>query len=488
MNATADDSSLEVVHVGEAAWPRWQQIGFRYLLCHALLYAFPMPVAAWFHTLAQGLSCLANRLELPLLREGVFTWPRTVASALGGDPQGGASGMIEQAWQAITTWLHGSGLTPIAVVHQPTGSGDTGHEWVKLGCIVVLAAAITLAWSLLAKASRGYPRLGRWLHLYARWYLAFVLLSYGLHKVYGGQFGELDPMRLTQEVGDKSGMGMVWLFMAASRPYELFGAFGEVAAGLLLLHRRTALLGCLVAIVVMANVCALNWLYDVPVKLFSTHLLAFAVFLLAPYAGRLWALLVTNRPSAPVDLAVVHRAWLAWLLAIFGWSWAVAHLVETHVTSTREVAAREARQPRPALSGVWDVERMVWDGVESPAGDAASWRQFGIDRGFAFARGAGGQPTWFRYAEDLAAGTVSLTPAAGGEPATLRCERGRKIVKEQTVDPPTMERYMERVDVERATLVLRGTLGNRQLELHLVQRSHPLQRGFRFVQELPFHR
>ena len=62
-----------------------------------------------------------------------------------------------------------------------------------------------------------------------------------------------------------------------------------------LLWRRTSLLGCFVCIPVMTNVAMLNWMFDVPVKLYSTHLLLFGIALLAPDLPRLCAFFLGNR-------------------------------------------------------------------------------------------------------------------------------------------------------------------------------------------------
>ena len=111
--------------------------------------------------------------------------------------------------------------------------------------------------------------------------------------------------------------------MGANTSYKYFSGAGELLGFLLLLHRRTALLGCFVAIGVMANVCALNWLCGVPVKLYSTHLLLIPVFLLAPFAPRLWALFVSNRFSESVEIRVARSRWLAWPLLALGVLWFV---------------------------------------------------------------------------------------------------------------------------------------------------------------------
>ena len=59
----------------------------------------------------------------------------------------------------------------------------------------------------------------------------------------------------------------------------------------------------MVCFVVLANVVALNYCYDVPVKLYSTNLLLMSVFLMAPDLRRLFTLLLLNRATEPRDLS-----------------------------------------------------------------------------------------------------------------------------------------------------------------------------------------
>jgi hypothetical protein len=431
-----------------AGWPLWQRLAFRYLLCYFVLYAFPGP--------------------LGMLLSKQFSW-------------------VDQGWEAVTTWCDKHGLAPYEVIHQQTGSGDTGHEVMRLIVIALASLLLTAVWSLLQRGPAGHPRLGRWLHLVVRFDLAFTLLSYGTSKLYGGQFGELSLGRLTQEIGDTWPMTMVGTFMQASKPYELFGGLGEVLGGLLLFHRRTALLGAFVAIGVMTNVCALNWLYGVPVKLYSLHLLLEAVFLLAPFRHNLWALFVRNRPTTPVDLAVVQAAWPARGLMVLGTVWVLGWLVLAHVGGMADKPWMKGRE-KSALYGLWVVDTMLLDGVEVPMTDATRWRYFAIDRGTnAWAHDATGQRRLFNFTWDPATGIAQVAErsATGKEPAPWTCEQGTKVTK---VDPSLLLRNEDRgrkVDGERRTLVLKGRFGDHQIELHTVEKRFRLQTGFRLRQELP---
>jgi hypothetical protein len=404
----------------------------------------------------------------------------------------------DSRWPRVTSWMHARGLAPYDVIHQPTGSGDTGHDFAKLLAMLALTPVLAAAWSLLHRRlgnGSAHPRLARWLHALVRWYLAVVLLGYGLHKFYGGQFGDLGPHRLLTRVGDLAPMTMVGTFMKASKAYELFGGGGEVLAGLLLFHRRTALLGALVATGVMTNVAALNWCCGVPVKLFSAHLLVFAMALLVPFVPGLWSMTTGGPPAPPVDLQLAQRRRPHLVLTILGWLGAVWWLVTSHF---------EGMAPRPWMAaygkgphhGAWQVERMLVDGTELAADDCHRWRWLAFERGtMAFVDEQGGvrhlleaKPDPKAADDDGLGATLVVTRGTGtdkSEEGSWRLQDGTKTVPMTRPMARTWQERAEPIPAERRTLTVRGTFAGRPIEVHAVEMVFPLQKGFLLRQELP---
>jgi hypothetical protein len=122
------------------------------------------------------------------------------------------------------------------------------------------------------------------------------MVGYGLVKVLKLQFPFPKVYRLYQPFGEASPMGLLWTFMGYSTAYNIFTGSLEVIGGMLLCFRRTRLLGALIVVAVMSNVVMLNFTYDVPVKLFSTHLLLIAILIILPDAKRLANFFLFNKP------------------------------------------------------------------------------------------------------------------------------------------------------------------------------------------------
>ncbi len=160
-----------------------------------------------------------------------------------------------------------------------TGSGDRSFDYVRLGLNVILALIIGVIWSISKRKRGSYTSLLYWFHVSLRIFLFGAMVLYGMVKVFKGQFGGPSLELLLQPVGEMSPMGLAWTFMGHSMAYNIFLGFAEVLGGVLLLNRKTLTLGSMIIIGVMTNVAIMNFTYDIPVKLFSIHLVLMALIL-----------------------------------------------------------------------------------------------------------------------------------------------------------------------------------------------------------------
>lgn len=285
----------------------------------------------------------------------------------------------QKLWQVIVPWV-GQAVFGIKITILPNGSGDTTWNYVQVFCFLVIAVAVVLVWTLLDRKRPHYDRLHVWLRVLVRFVLAFAMISYGLAKVFDGQFLLPSPSKLVDTYGESSPMGLLWTFMGSSMPYRAFTGIAEIVGGVLLTMRRTALLGALITIGVMANVVMLNFCYDVPVKLYSTHLLLMAVFLVLPQMSRLAQVFVLNRTAPPaklerlfsnptVDLtmAILRSVGVALFMVLGGFQIWMMALTQGYGSGA----------PKSPLHGVWETQSFTLDGKERPPllTDAQRWRR-----------------------------------------------------------------------------------------------------------------
>jgi hypothetical protein len=372
--------------------------------------------------------------------------------------------LMEVPWRALCPWVavHIFHLHGAVTQYHPTGSGDTTLDYVLVFCFATIAAFVTVVWSLLDRRRPNYRTLYAWLRLLVRFTLAFTVLWYGFAKVYPLQFRPPFLFQLTETYGEASPMGILWTFMGASTAYTRFCGLAEVLAGLLLLFRRTTAIGALVAAGAMLNIAALNFCYDVPVKLYSVHIMLMALFLLIPDAAAMTRFFLLHQPSRleGVWLPKFERRWLR-LAAIALQALVIASVLYNNIWGGyKSLMQRSTTYNELApLYGVWNADR-----------DAAGWRQLTAEfPGSLYIRNAAGDRVRFQTKYDEPKHTVTLTSAQPKQKGDF------------TYSKPDSQH-----------LILRGNLdGNPMVaEFHRFDATQFLltSRGFHWINEYPFNR
>jgi len=259
-----------------------------------------------------------------------------------------------------------------------TGSGDGIASYVRVLAALSLSVVLSLLWCALDRRRPNDRALSRWLAWGVRYYLAVMMLVYGFSKVLPVQFGTLGLSRLVQPYGDSSPMGLLWTFMAYSREYTFCAGLAEVLAGLMLLFLRTTTLGALLAMAVMSQVFLLNLCYDVPVKLFSLHLLLMGIGLAAGDLRRLADFFLRGRTTCAADRAPLFSSPRA--NRVFVALKAVAIVIG--LAGATWFGVQLDNIERPHLYGIHDVETFEWNGEPRPPllTDPIRWRSLVVDR------------------------------------------------------------------------------------------------------------
>ncbi len=427
--------------------PRWslaRRILFRFLCCYFVLYCLPEGGRINIFSIIPGANFLANKY----------------------------TGL----WHTLCPWvaIHLFHVDAKVSKYIRTGSGDTTLAYVQNFLFVAFAVAGALVWSILDRRRPNYRVLESWLRLLVRYTLAFTLFGYGFAKVFPLQFGPPGFMRLIEPYGDFSPMGALWWFMGASIPYIIFSGAAEVLGGLLLLTRRTATLGSLVAFAVLLNVAVLNYCYDVPVKLYSSNLVLMSVYLAAPEARRLARFFVLNRPTGAADLSLpaLPRRWMRVSAVVFQVVFVGATLGESIWGGWQAYKSEYVHPQRPPLYGLYDVERFTRNGQDVPplGSDASRWRKVAVqfDRSMSV-KMMDDSTRSFATEYDAAHNTVSLT---------IGKDKGKYPLSWSRPDPDHVQ--------------LEGKLQNDVVSVYLknIDTSKFLlfSRGFHWINELPFNR
>ena len=354
----------------------------------------------------------------------------------------------------------------------PTGSGDSTYAYVLLLVNGLLALTGMVVWTLTDSKRSSYNTLFYWFIVILRFYLAMMLLGYGFAKVYKTQFPEPSLIRLLQPLGDFSPMGLAWTYMGFSEAYNIYTGMLEVLGGLLLIWRKTTTLGALLTIGVMSHVVVMNFTYDIPVKLFSLHLLALALVLAATDRERISRIFFKNQSTArlveynPVKNKLYEKIKLGFKLTALGLFIGIS--AWQGYAREREYGDKRAKPP---LYGIWEVETMrVNDSLLPPLlTNEQRWRYLVIDyKGRCSIKHLNGQVKWLNFAIDKDQSKISLYD--------YNYKQEDNFTYSQNID----------------SLHMKGILGKDTLDLSLKLKNLDeillINRGFHWINEYPFNR
>lgn len=445
----------------------------------AVLDLVPLPPAEPAGTSAPGLARRAV-LRFAFCYWLLFCVPIITTQITGLDWSGK---LVSPLWNAMVVWVGRHLLAISAPI--PTaegGSGDRTADWIFLLCITALSLIATSVWMLFGRSRPSDARLRGLLAVLLRYTLAFVMLGYGVCKVFIGQFPEPSGTRLVQQYGDSSPMGLMWTFMGASPAYQCFSGVLETIGALLLLFRRTATLGALVLAAVLTNVVMMNLCYDVPVKINSSHYLAMCVFLLLPELRLLTNALILHRPTQPaLRPLVLPRRWMRTARRVVKYGLIAVLLV----LDVREFGVDRWTRSTTWYEGYWNVLSFTRDGQDVPPllTDATRWKRlrFQIAQTQRYVRWRGMDDSLgdlYTFSIDEHARAIAFTP----EPDRRDGEPTR----------PTAPFTMTYAHPDPDHLELEGKVGADDLRVRL-ERFDPTKmllrsRGFHWINEVPFNR
>jgi uncharacterized membrane protein YphA (DoxX/SURF4 family) len=362
----------------------------------------------------------------------------------------------------------------LPLIYTDSGSGDKTFDWVLAFFLLVFSLFATAVWSFADRRRENYIVLEKWFRVFIRFALASQLIGYGIVKVIPLQMPFPFLPKLVEPYGNFSPMGVLWSSIGATPAYETFAGSAELLGGILLIFPRTTMLGALVAMADMTQVFMLNMTYDVPVKLFSFHLLLMSLFLLAPDCARLLNFLVRDRAPEPATRPALFRSRRANRIAlavqiIFG-LWMVGTTLYGAMDGRREYGA--GRQ-KSALYGIWNIDMMSIDGQErSPLlNDYQRWRRaiFDFPQSVTFQRM---DDSFVYYGTTINTTDQTVTFTKGGD---------KNVKGKFTFQRPTSDQ-----------LVFEGQLDNHKMEMKLRLQDREkfllVNRGFHWVQEYPFNR
>lgn len=364
---------------------------------------------------------------------------------------------------------------PYSITVFTNGSGDTTYDYLVLLFCVFIAFLGSAVWSVVNRKPCNYDKLYYWLTAILRFYIGITMFSYGMVKIIKLQFPYPSLLQLIQPHGNSSPMNLAWTFMGFSQGYNYFTGFAELTCGILLLFRRTSLLGEVIALVVSANIMAINYCFDVPVKILSTMLVVMTLFLLFKDAGRFMNFFILNQAAQPANLRPKRfkRRWQNRLLITIKFiliGYVVLSVFEN--CFYRGKYAGDAA-PKPALYGIYETVSYIQNGdtLAPLTTDTTRWRRLVVPfRNFSRVYLMNDSTRNYAFEPDTFRKTITMYKYA---------DTTKKYKLTYTLQKPDM-------------LTIKGKLMGDSVNISLKrfdeQQFLLTRRGFHWVNEYPFNR
>jgi hypothetical protein len=153
---------------------------------------------------------------------------------------------------------------------------------------------------------------------------------------------------------------LYWSSMGTSHFYNVFLGSMELLASLFILIKRTRLVGLLMSLFIMINVVAVNFGFDISVKLFSLLLLFLTLYLLAPYIKSLYQFFFTQqavtKSSTFAEVPLIPNRFLSACLRSF----AIGIIfLEAFYPFLRSGNFNGDKASRPDMHGAYQVTRYI---------------------------------------------------------------------------------------------------------------------------------
>jgi len=184
----------------------------------------------------------------------------------------------------------------------PAVSSDSTTLYLLFVILFVISILFVSLFSRFGFWTKNSQRIEQAIQIVLVYYLSVVMLKYGFDKIFKAQFYLPEPNTLYTPLGMLDKDILYWSTMGTSRIYNILIGLMEVIPAVLILFRRTRILGLLLLTVVLINVVFVNFGFDISVKLYSLFLLLLCLLLLAPSFNTLTHFFILNQSSHLVPI------------------------------------------------------------------------------------------------------------------------------------------------------------------------------------------
>jgi hypothetical protein len=270
--------------------------------------------------------------------------------------------------EIMSTLLFLFGLTPQILNSVSSWQYGILNNWTAItwSLIILITASVVGAILWHRKDPTRNSSVHQWLQTFVSFYVAYMICIYAFAKILGTQFNSPQYVQDTP-IGELSGFRLTWAYYGFSRTLASIIGATQIAGCILLLFRKTRLLGVFVLIPVMINICLIDHFYIItPTAYFNAlHYTFILFFLLALDAGKLMDVFFSVQEKLRLN------SWKTWVLN-------VARVTIILLSFNKIYSSIQKSQPITKLNGVWEIEKVKRQGEQKVAWSKLYFERFDI--------------------------------------------------------------------------------------------------------------
>lgn len=251
-------------------------------------------------------------------------------------------------------------LIPGLTLHNPAITSDSSSMYVLTAMLLVKALILSGVLHCIGKWGTWREKFIVYARTIMTYYLAMILLKYGFDKLFKQQFYLPEPNILYTNLGQLHRDLAYWSVIGTSRAYSIFLGLCEIIPALMIFSRKLRGPGFLFSTLVLINIVAVNFGFDISVKLYSIFLLATSLTLGYPYFLNYYKIII-NRINTELNCGKLElknrRLYLFLKVFVIGLVFIEALYPYVNAGNYNDDNAQ-----RPLLHGAYRVEGFAIDG------------------------------------------------------------------------------------------------------------------------------
>ncbi len=328
-------------------------------------------------------------------------------------------------------------------------------SWYLLGFFwIILSGMISVCWSFFEKKNYHYNWLFGCFIVGISYYLSLALGTYGLSKVFKHQFYLAEPNLLYTPLGEISPDLLFWTSMGTSHSYNIFMGGLECFAACLLLFRKTRFWGGVVALGVLSNILAINFCFDISVKLYSSFLLLLSILIVLGHSGSTdFDILYKIKPGIALKefYGKYFNKTIYRILKIGIIGFLVLNLFYPYYYTGNY---NDDAAPRPAFHGAYDIPVFIINGDTIPSllTDQRRWKKaFVHRRGYFIIQAMNDQMKDYKFEADTIRKIWILEDYTNGVKIDFNYKKINEdeILLERITSKDSIKIYLNKINIEQ---------------------------------------